>query len=232
MSQPRYALYAVPQPETALARFAASWFGWDIEKGAAVEPVERVALPAELHRSVTAEPRRYGFHGTLTAPFRLADGSTEAELIAACAAFAAARTRLAPTPLRLAALGRFLALIPVTRSPALDALAARAVERLDRFRAPLSEAELERRRLASLTSAQETLLQRWGYPYVMDQFRYHMTLTGSLEPELRARIADALTPVVSLLIAEPYAIDDVALCVEPSPGAGFRVLRRLELIGV
>ena len=36
-----------------------------------------------------ADPRKYGFHGTLKAPMALAPGKTEAELMAACATFAA-----------------------------------------------------------------------------------------------------------------------------------------------
>jgi putative phosphonate metabolism protein len=226
---PRYALYAVPSPKSALAVFAAAWLGWDIECGEIVDPPERLELPADLHLSVTVEPRRYGFHGTLKAPFRLAAGASETQLIDAAAELAAGCGGLAPIPLRLAALGSFLALIPTEPAPALNALAAAAVERLDRFRAPLSEAELARRRQAPLTAAQEALLQRWGYPYVMEAFRYHMSLTNSLDPGLRERIAEALQPWVAPLVGAPLAIDDVALCVEPASATGFRVLRRFAL---
>jgi len=229
VSEARYALYAVPRPETALARFGAAWLGWDIEKGECVEAVKRAGLPVELHRAITAEPRRYGFHGTLKAPFRLVEGTSETELIAAVAEFAARREQLAPIPLRLATLGGFIALIPAESAPALHGLAASAVEELDRFRAPLTESELARRNKAPLTLPQQALLQRWGYPYVMDQFRYHMTLTGSLEPDTRAQAMNSLGPAVVPLIVKPYLLDDVALCVEPVSDAGFRVLRRFGL---
>jgi len=228
---PRYALYTVPPPKSALARFAAAWLGWDIERGESIDPPDRVGLPVDLHSAVTAEPRRYGFHGTLKAPFRLAAGASETQLIDAVADFAVGCGRFAPIPLRLAALGRFLALIPAESAPALSALAAMAVERLDRFRTPLSDSELARRRQAPLTATQEALLQRWGYPYVMEAFRYHMTLTGSLDPALRERVAEALAPAVAPLVAAPLAIGDVALCVEPTPRARFRVLRRFALDG-
>ena len=232
MSEPRYALYAVPEPGSALARFAAAWLGRDIETGESVGPPERAGLPADLHREVTAEPRRYGFHGTLKAPFRLAVGVHEAGAIVAAKAFAAERGALAPIPLKLAALGRFLALVPAAPSAELHALANGAVEQLDSLRAPLSAVELERRHKAPLTPPQAALLQRWGYPYVMDQFRYHMTLTGPLEPDVRARITDVLTPLLAPIVAAPYAIEDVALCIEPTPDLGFRVLRRFGLLAV
>jgi hypothetical protein len=180
---------------------------------------------------VTSEPRRYGFHGTLKAPFRLAAGVHGADVIVAAEAFAAGHAALAPISLKLAALGRFLALMPEAPSVELYALANAAVEQIDRFRAPLSAEELERRRKAPLTPRQAAMLQRWGYPYVMDQFRYHMTLTGPLQPDVRAHIMDALTPLVAPVVVVPYAIDDVALCIEDTPGAGFRVLRRFALCG-
>ena len=232
MNAPRYALYAVPRPQTALARFGAAWLGWDIETGTAVETVETAGLPADFHREITAEPRRYGFHGTLKAPFRLSEGVSETELIRAIAEFAARREQLPPFPLRFATLGRFLAMIPAESVPALHALAAAAVEELDRFRAPLTEAERVRRNRAPLTPPQAALLERWGYPYVMEEFRYHMTLTGSLEPERRARVALALGPLLAALTAGLYALDDVALCVESASEQNFRVLRRFPLSAV
>ena len=229
MSETRYALYAVPKPKTPLARFAAAWLGWDIETGGAVVPVETAGLLADLHREVTAEPRRYGFHGTLKAPFCLSAGVGETELVAAIADFAAVQKKLPPFPLRFAALGRFLALVPAEPVPRLQALAADAVVRLDRFRAPLTETELARRNKAPLTLPQQALLQRWGYPYVLDQFRYHMTLTGSLDADMRACVAAALAPLLAPLITDAYAFEDVALCLQPAAGENFRVLRRFAL---
>ena len=67
-------------------------------------------------------------------------------------------------------------------SAALQALADACVEQLDRFRAPPSDAELARRRRASLTPRQDAMLVRWGYPYVFDTWFFHMTLTRRLTP--------------------------------------------------
>jgi putative phosphonate metabolism protein len=226
---PRYALYVAPRPETALAQFGARWLGWDLDRGQVVDTPETAGLSSALHEAVTAEPRRYGFHATLKAPFRLAEGATEGDLIGAAASFAAERAPLTAAPLRFGPLAGFLVFTPGEWLPRLHDLAADCVTALDGFRAPLTEAELAKRRRAGLSAAQETLLARWGYPYVMGEFRFHMTLTGSLESEIRAQVGDALQPKVRALLGEPLIVDDLALCVEPAPTAGFRVLRRFPL---
>jgi putative phosphonate metabolism protein len=226
---PRYALYAVPRPESALARLGARWLGWDVETGSEVNPAETAGLPPALHAAVTGEPRRYGFHGTLKAPFRLLDGWSEDNLIGAAAEFARRRMPVSAASLRLEALGSFLALRPVASAPALDSLASECVVWFERFRAPLTDAEVSRRRLGSLSPAQDELLSRWGYPFVFGEFRFHMTLTGSLDDQLRARVMAALEPRLEAHLAAPLEVADLVLTIEPEPQARFRVLRRFPL---
>ena len=103
------------------------------------------------------------------------------------------------------------------------------VERLDRFRAPPDEGELTRRRRAGLTDRQEALLQRWGYPYVMEEFRFHLTLTDALEEAEREAVAKALAPAVAPFAQAPLRLDALALFGDPGGGAPFRLLRRFAL---
>jgi putative phosphonate metabolism protein len=226
---PRYALYAIPRPDTVLARFGASWLGWDAETARPIEPARGMGLPPALHAAVTAEPRRYGFHGTLKAPFALHGDAGEAELAGAVDRFARERQPLPPVLLSLRAMGSFLALTPREPSAALNEFAAECVAAFDRFRAPPDAAELARRRRNGLSPAQGELLARWGYPYVMDEFRYHMTLTGPLDGPLRARVGEALLAPLEAILSEPLAIADLVLCVEPQPLERFRVLGRFSL---
>jgi len=228
---PRYALYAVPQPESGLGRFGAAWLGWDIEAGSEVSPPETAGLPPALHAAVTGEPRRYGFHGTLKAPFRLLDAWTESDIIAAAAAFAERSAPLSIPQLRLDSLGAFLALRPAQRSPELDSLASECVVWFERFRAPLTEAELSKRRLGGLSPPQEELLMRWGYPFVFGEYRFHMTLTGPLDADLGARVSAALAPKLAESLDTPFEVRDLVLAVELEPQARFRVLRRFPLSG-
>ena len=221
----RYAVYATPARHTALARWGSAWLGRDAETGA---ELTRRALPGwsidDIAR-ITAFPRSYGLHATLKPPFRLRPQQSEAALIEAMAGFAAARTAPCPARLRIAALGNFLALVPESEAGDLCRLADSCVESFDRFRAPPSEAELARRRSASLSPREEEHLDRWGYPYVFDTFRFHITLSGPLAAEERDRLREALREPLAPILAEPLQVADVALFVQKRD-APFRLARR------
>ena len=228
----RYAIYYAPRPGSALADLGNGWLGMDPETGADLPPpLPPEALQRIDHERTTAEPRRYGFHGTLKAPFALADGFGPADLTAAVEAFARTTAPVTAPPLTLAALGGFLALVPSAPAPDLDRLAAAIVTAFDRFRAPLGDADRQRRLAAGLTDAQTALLDRWGYPYVMAEFRFHMTLTGSLPPEPRQTVSAMLEPLCAGLAEEPLAIDQIALFHQPERSSPFRLARRFALTG-
>lgn len=218
----RYAIYVVP--EGPLADWGAGWLGWDIRSGkTAVHPDCGLDVAA-----LTAAPRRYGLHGTVKPPFRLARPLTELEAAAETLA-----ARLAPVQLdglELARLGRFLALRAVGDVAALAALAAEVVQALDTFRAPAPEAELVRRRAAGLTERQEALLADYGYPYVMEEFRFHITLTGAVDPGALQAAELVLRPMVAPLLPRPFVIGDLALAGEDGEGR-FHLVHRYPLRG-
>lgn len=224
----RYAIYHVPPPG-AWADWGAAWLGWDVARGRAVAHPDCTGLHLPLP-DLTAAPRRYGFHATLKAPFRPADGTTPQALHEACAALAATTAPVVLDGLRLSRQGGFLALVPEGGPEAASDLAARWVAGLDGFRAPATAAEIARRNPDRLTVHQCRLLERWGYPWVMDQFRFHMTLTGPLSPEQASVVSAALAPVLAPLIPRPMVIGDVCLCGEDS-GGYFRILYRYALTG-
>lgn len=201
------------------------WLGRDPETGTAQEAWTGLPLdPA----AVTAEPRRYGLHATLKAPFRLADGLDAGQLDAALGDLA---RRLAPVsgpPLALRAIGRFLALVPDGPAPGVDALAGAVVTALDPLRAPPTAEERARRLAGPLTEHERRLYETWGYPYVLDRFRFHVTLSDALPEAERQAVADVLAPVIAPALGEPLAISEVALFVEP-PGEPFRLQRRVAL---
>jgi putative phosphonate metabolism protein len=227
----RYAIYFTLPSDSALGRFGAAMLGYDCAEGVDVPQAVLEGLAPESLRSLTAEPRRYGFHATLTAPFRLA-GTRETELLAAAAAFA--RTR-APAPLgRLAVtrLGSFIALCPAQKQPAIAELESACVHAFHRFRAPMSAAERERRLKSSLTPHQRALMDRWGYPYVLDEYRFHMTLTGPIAAEQRDETFETLTRAYAALSDDTYAIDAISVLRQDDSGARFSVLERHALSGV
>jgi len=223
----RYALYYAPAQGSALARLGAEWLGRDAETG----PVPQCApdLPGcRAMGDLTASPCRYGLHGTLKPPMRLADGHSAEDLIAAAGAWAAARKPVDLGPLEVAALGPFLALVPVEQPPELVTLAADLVRDLDGFRAPLTEAEIARRRSSQLTERQEDLLADWGYPYVMNELRFHVTLTGPLEPHELPVVAAAARAHLAPALQAPVTMTDLALFGEDAEGL-FHLVRRLPL---
>jgi len=178
--------------------------------------------------SATQIPARYGFHATLKPPFRLRHDKSLELLTYRMARFAAGAPAFQITGLRLTRLGRFLALVPPGPERRIEDLAARCVWEFDEFRRPPSDQELSRRRAGRLSSRQEELLLKWGYPYVLDEFRFHLTLTGPLEETDLERIEKGLN-AVSQSIGGPVTVTDIALFGDPGNGESFRLLLRFPL---
>lgn len=220
----RYAIYFAPVPDSDLGRFGTRWFG----DASAVEAALDEAIDRAYLASVTSSPRHYGFHATLKAPFALADGRSESELRGAVQAFAARCAPITAPPLELTALHDFMALTLSAPSRAVDELAADCVRAFEPFRAPLSPAMLERRRQAGLSARQEHYLARWGYPYVMAEFRFHMTLSNRLDPTGQERLRRILAPLLAPLEGQPLEIDGLALFHQAEAAADFNVLERFR----
>jgi len=227
----RYALYFTPAEDHPLSQAAQHWLGSDPFKGG-VCPQAAVPgfLPEEL-RDLTADPRRYGFHGTLKAPFELAPGKTEMQLLQAIDEFSAECEAFEIREMTLGQLGPFFALVPSDACAALQMLADETVRRFEPFRATLSDADIARRKPEELTESGRRNLETWGYPYVFDEFRFHMTLTGKVPVERRAAMRDALAARFGAFVGQPLLIDAVALFVEPQRGAPFTVHSLLPLGG-
>ena len=221
----RYGLYVVPDGELFAA--GSAWLGWDSAAGQRVAHSDVADLP-DTAEALTATPRKYGFHGTMKPPFVLAEGTDVTGLDRAARAFCATRVPVAIPRLDVNRLGGFVALAPSQPSDALKDLAGACVEALDSFRAPPSDAELARRRKAGLTARQEAMLQAWGYPYVMEEFRFHMTLTGRT-PNADA-VCTALTRHFAPVLPQPFKITSLALMGEDAQGA-FHLVHRYALSG-
>lgn len=219
----RYAIYYTPGEHEPLASVAAAWLGRNTFTGAPVARIAPLALSAEEIAFHTAGARRYGFHATLKAPFRLAEGETEERLDHELAAFAASAPPVSLGRLAPAMLDGFLALTPTLPLPELQRFAGSVVETFDRFRAPMTDAEFARRNPEALDAEEFRNLQRWGYPYVFDTFRFHMTLTGRVGAAEMPRIRGVIEQVFGPTLERPAAVDALALFVEPEPGAPFLV---------
>jgi hypothetical protein len=177
---------------------------------------------------LTAAPRRYGWHGTLVAPFRLADGVRADDLLVAVQRWARTRTGF-NLPVAATIMGDFVALRPASDEgdALMRGLATDALRTFAPLRAASTAAERERRLAGGrLSERQQALLAEWGYPYVLDEFRFHMTLSGALAS------AHDCVAMVDWWQREaerlgPLPVHGVALFVEPAPGEPFVLWQRL-----
>lgn len=225
----RFAVYFCPAREHPLSRFGRSWLGWDPETGQNHTQPTTTGLTATAWERAVEAPRKYGFHGTLKPPMRLIEGETPETLTEALIQFARATQGFDLGCLVLKRIGRFLALVPEFPSTELADLAADCVKNLDRFRLAPSEDELIRRRKAGLTVRQESYLLQWGYPYVLEEFRFHLTLTSGLQDEELHALEAILDPMLAGILQYPVRVEDICLFGDPGNGDGFRLLRRFSL---
>jgi putative phosphonate metabolism protein len=225
----RYALYWAPSAVLPLARLGATWLGRDAEGDAQLPQPQLPAFDSARVAAVTAEPRRYGLHATLKPPFALAPGADLAMLRQALVDFGARSSAVPLPPLRVTRVAHFIALTLASPCPELDALAADCVTQFDRFRAPPPSAELARCRAAGLSAAEEAHLARWGYPYVFDCFRFHVSLTGPLDPAEAETLLPALTQLFEPVIQSAMTIADIALFHEPQGETPFHLVERFAL---
>jgi len=212
----RAAVYAPPAPESTLNRLAADWLGRDAFSGWPTRPADPLRDP------VVADAARYGFHATLRAPFRLKNGVDLDTLVDRLGALCAGRAPPVIGRLILGRLGDFFALVPAEPEPDLHQIEDGVLQAFEPYRAPLTEEEIARRRPERLSQRQRDYLARWGYPFVREECRFHMTLTGPVPgaaEDWRTDIEARFAPV----LGRPLPIDALGLFVEPAPGAPFRV---------
>ena len=220
----RVALYYAPPITDPLHAAASAWLGRDAETNA---PARQPDLPDIA--AITQDARGYGFHATLKAPMRLAEGVTWDRFVAEAETLAAGIRPFDLPPLSVQDLHGFLAIRETEPSHALQALSDLCVAGVDHLRAPLSEAELAKRRKNTLPPVQEALLSRWGYTYVFGEFFFHMTLTRRLSAAEKAIYLPAATAHFAAVLDQPRRVTDLAIFTQAAPGAPFTIAQRIPL---
>jgi putative phosphonate metabolism protein len=225
----RYAIYYAPHEDSQFHQLASRWLGRDAITGELEEPNLPASISREAWRAATEDPRHYGFHATLKPPFQLANGASSEALKASLEKIAVQHVAFTLPPLRLGALGHFLALILSEPSPTLHQLADDCVRDLDCFRAPSDAADLAKRMRPSHSVAEQQNLIRWGYPYVLDTWKFHMTLTNSLKPKELELFRSHLAQRFAEMCRQPMRCDSICLFEEASPGAPLHLTARFSL---
>ena len=226
----RFAIYFAPDLTSPLWRLARQWLGRDAATDETVEAIVSGIKTAQ-RLAATASARRYGFHATLKAPMTLAGGATRATLEAALADWAAVHASVNMGPMVLRPIGAFLALVPDVQSAALMQFAADCVVAFERFRAPLAARDRSRRVAGELSAHQIELLERYGYPYVMDEFRLHMTVSDQLYGAEHDLVRQAAQNWFAPMIGKELLLDRLTLFHEAEPGAAFRRVADFPLSG-
>ena len=226
----RYAVYFTPPAVHGLTETASRWLGSSVfQTGGSTEVLPPRQLQRDEWQQLVAEPARYGFHATLKAPFALASGKTQATLEVFFEEFCA---RQAPTllpRLELTEIGPFFALTCSGGSDGIDRLCEAVVESFEPWRAPPSADDMARRRPERLGERQRELLARWGYPYVFEEFQFHMTLTGPVGVGDRPRVREILQDIFAEYLGQPLPVEHLGLFSEPERGQPFNVLRHAPL---
>ncbi|MEQ1769679.1 MAG: DUF1045 domain-containing protein [Devosia sp.] len=199
----RFAIYYAPPRGSALDVRSANW-------------LKRPEL-----REATIAARRYGFHATIKAPMALKTGTDQAGLAAALATFGRENGPVMVGRIEPRIIDGFLALVPVIQPRELTDFAELVVEAFDRFRAPLDARERQRRLSAPLSDRQIKLLDTYGYPYVLEQFQFHMTLTDRLPLDRQAALLADAKVWFAPALATQLVVDRLVLFHEAEPGTVF-----------
>lgn len=206
----RFAIYFAPEATDTLWERASTWLGRDAANGdhfdGSVAGIDRDRL-----LNLTQSANHYGFHGTLKAPMVLAAETDVDGLKAALADFSARHRPITLGRLKLAMLGGFLALIPEQQDEALLDFAAHVVEDFDPFRAPMTVKDRAARVAKGLSPRQEELLDAYGYPYVFEEFQFHMTLTDRMAEADRGGVTAAAQTWFGPLLERELVLDRLSL---------------------
>ncbi len=217
----RVALYWAPAVSDPFWVAGCAWLGRDAASGEAV-PQPNIAGISGL----TADARGYGFHCTLRAPMRLAGEWTA---FRAGVAAMVQRTGRFPLPqLEVRDFGGFLALGLAEESPALRALADECVRVTEPHRRALAPAERTRRRAAKLSARQDALLVRYGYPYVMEEWFFHLTLSRRLKPVESATLRPFAARHFEEALQVPRMVEEICIFTQEE-GAPFTIAERFRL---
>lgn len=216
-SYKRYAVYYVPRQGEELAQFGCDWLGVDAENG----------LVSDAPTPFVESPRRYGFHATLKAPMRLSQSSRYGAFRSDVEALAAILAPVTLGRLRLKRIGQFLALVADDHHEEdISTLAWKCVTELDHHRSELNEAERNKR--TNLTISQTENLNRWGYPYVGSEFRFHMTLTSAMTSK---QLDEATNLLDKQIPDEPMVADSICIFGDPGEAKPFELVERFDLTG-
>ena len=224
----RYAIYFVPAPDSQILDLGQRWLGRDVYSGCEVADKAYFGLNPGDVRRLTESAAHYGFHATLKAPFELKRGCKEDEVLVAAQALASALRPIMPK-LFVGAIGEFLAILSSDRRDGIWEIHRACLEHFEPYRAALTASDRERRMHTPLDERQLKALLEYGYPYVLEDFRFHMTLTTRIpDPVQLAEVKDALREGFFCVLNKRQDIDAICVLRQGDRNQQFVVLERFQ----
>ena len=213
----RYAIYFAPDPSSQIKHFADAWLGRDPDRDERVsQPVVDGISPARLHE-ITAAPAPLRLSRHAQGPVHACARRRGRRPCSATSRRLPRRGQPSSVRLKVDELDGFLALVPAEPTAEIDLLAADCVREFDRYRGDIGPDDRKRREAAALSDIEREYLERWGYPYVFDRFRFHMTLTGRLEEPERGQVKAILECGLGRRISRIPCATGPARPVHPDP---------------
>ncbi len=215
----RAAVYYAPECDDPLWHAGCGWLGRDAQTKTKLAQPDVAGIKA-----ATSDPRRYGFHATLKPPMQLAHGYQR--FLRDVELFAEKQKNFAMPPLGVVDVLGFLAICPTEPSAELAALATACVCELDAHRVP-EDAVQQAKRIAGRTARQVQNIRQFGYPYVLDDWQLHMTLSNLGELGL----LNAAKQHFATALSVSRSVHSLAIFIETEPDSAFEVAARLPLDG-
>ena len=225
----RYAVYFSPPEESALSKFASSWLGWNAQNAQKMSRPILKRLNSDI-AELTKLQSSYGFHGTLKPPFSIVKTKDENDLKYAILKLSQSIKKFEISTIRLKILNGFVAIVAADENNEIKNLAKKCVQELDSFRQLEPLKKVQKRRSTGLSKSEEFNLQKWGYPYVMDSFRFHLTLTRRLNPEESKNVMEVLAAELSEILRASLPIRDICLFGESDTSGNFQIIQRFSLL--
>ncbi len=222
----RYAVFYLPPSDSPLADFGAQWFGYDIRTGKFREPIQTTTFDL---KELTKISHRYGLHATLKAPFRLKKKYDLSNLFKRVEKQASKSEPFTYPSMKITQLAGFPALMPKHNRAKMVHLEERLVHKLNKFGKKPDQSTSDRRRKVKLNALEQEYFRLYGYPYVLDHFRFHLTLCDKAERSTRSVISSFLEENYSEVLTSSLEVREIAVVGERKSDGYFEELERFAL---